>query len=88
MPSLSLVFPVKNGIAKKTFKNNEIKKNKHNKTVLIARSKVNSIESIISKDLKYEIIHEGFTTIINEAENYHKLKESIRMMKVIWKRIN
>ena len=32
--------------------------------------------------LRYnEIIHEYFTTIINEERNYWELKESIRMMK-------
>ena len=28
-----------------------------------------------------EIIHKGFTTIINEEKNYWELTESIRMMK-------
>lgn len=56
----------------KTFKNNEKKKKKkHNKTILIARSKLNSIETKTFKTLKdNEISHEEFTTTINEAENY------------------
>ena len=49
---------------------------------MLFRSKLNSIESTISKALIYnEIIHEYFTTIINEERNYWELKESIRMMK-------
>ena len=45
-------------------------KKKHNKTVMRAKSKLNSIGSIISKVLKdSEIIHEDFTTTINEEEN-------------------
>ena len=49
---------------------------------MLARSKLNSIECIISKRLiNNEISHENFTTIINEERNYRELKESIRMMK-------
>ena len=59
---------------------------KHNKIVMLTRSKLNSIESKISEALKNnEISHEDFTTIINEERNYKKkellVKESIRMMK-------
>ena len=48
---------------------------------MLARSKLNSIESKISKALtKNEISHEDFMTVINEERNYRKLKESIRMI--------
>ena len=58
------------------------KKKKHNKIVMLATSKLNSIESKISEPLmKNEISHEYFMTIINEERNYRKLKESIRMIK-------
>ena len=51
---------------------------KHNKTVLLARSKLNSIESkIFEAFLNNEIGHEDFVTIINDEKI---LKESIRMM--------
>ena len=49
---------------------------------MLARSKLNSIESKISEVLmNKQISHEDFTTIINEERNYRELKESIRMMK-------
>ena len=49
---------------------------------MLARSKLNSIESKISKALmNNQITHEDFMTIINEIRNYKELKESIRMMK-------
>ena len=49
---------------------------------MLARSKLYSIESKISEALiNNEIIHEDFTTIINEERNYRELKESIKMMK-------
>ena len=48
---------------------------------MLARSKLNSIESKISKALMdNEISHEDFKTIIYEENKYQELKESIRMM--------
>ena len=48
---------------------------------MLARSKLSSIESKISKALmENEIGHEDFETIINEEKKYRELKESIRMM--------
>ena len=56
-----------------------IRHNKHNKTVMLARSKLNSIECTISKALiNNEISHEDLTTIINEEKTSRKreLKEA------------
>ena len=48
---------------------------------MLARSKLNSIESKISKALTdNKISHEDFETIINEEKKYGELKKSIRMM--------
>ena len=48
---------------------------------MLARSKLNSIESKISEALiNNEISHEDFMTIINKERNYRELRESIRMM--------
>ena len=69
------------GIVKTLLK---IKRNKkeHIKVVLLARSKLNSTEKIISKALlDNEISHVDFTAIINEEKNYQELKEIIRLMK-------
>ena len=47
-----------------------------------ARSKLNSIETLISQVLiDFEISPEEYKTIINEEENHRKLKENIRMIK-------
>ena len=55
---------------KKKIKTIRNKKKKHNKTIVLARSKLNSIESKISKALiDNEISHEDFTTILNEKQN-------------------
>ena len=49
---------------------------------MLARSKLNSIESKISEALiNNEISHEDFVTIINEDEKYRELKENIKIMK-------
>ena len=49
---------------------------------MLARSKLNSIESKISETLiNNQISHEDFITIINEERNCRELKESIRMIK-------
>ena len=62
-------------------KTTRTKKKNHNKIVMLARSKLNTIESKISEALiNNEIIHEDFMTIINEEKKYRELKESIRMM--------
>ena len=76
-----LTFLNTSGLVKRLLKTTRNKKKKHNKTVMLARSKLNSIESKISKALMdNEISHEDFETIINEEKKYRELKESIRMM--------
>ena len=78
--SCSLAFSITTGFVKKFLKTIRNKK-KYNKIVMLARSKLNSIESKISKALMdNEISHEDFETIINEEKKYRELKESIRMM--------
>ena len=78
--SFSYTFSISTRIVKKLLKTTRNKK-KHNKIVMLARSKLNSIESKISEELiNNEISHEDFMTIINEEKKYRELKESIRMM--------
>ena len=79
--SLSLTFSLSTGIVKKLLKTTRNKKKKHNKITMLARSKLNSIESKVSEALiNSEISHEDFMIIINEEKKYRELKESIRMM--------
>ena len=79
--SFSLAFSITTGFVKKFLKTIRNKKKKHNKIVMLARSKLNSIESKISEALiNNEISHEDFMTILNEEKKYRELKESIRMM--------
>ena len=79
--SCGLTFSIASGFVTKFLKTIRNKKKKHNQNVMLARSKLDSIESKISKALMdNEISHEDFETIINEEKKYQKLKESIRMM--------
>ena len=80
--NLSFAFSLSTGLVRKILKTTRNKGKKHNKIVMLARSKLNSIESKISEALmNNQISPEDFTTIINEEINYRELKESIRMMK-------
>ena len=80
--SLSLAFSLCTGLVKKLLKATRNKKKKHNKIIMLARSKLNSIEGKISEALiNNQISHEDFITIINEEKNYRELKESIRIIK-------
>ena len=70
------------GIIKKLLKTTQNKKKKHDKIVMLPRSKLNSIESKISEALtNNEMSHEDFTTIIDEEKNYRELKQSIGILK-------
>ena len=73
--SCSLAFSITTGIAKKFLKTPRNKKKKHNKIVMLAQSKLNSIESKISEAvINNEISHDDFMTIINEEKEYWELK--------------
>ena len=80
--SLSLAFSLRTGLVKQLLKAIRNKKKKYHKILMLARNKLNSIESKISESLiSNQVSHEDFITIINEERNYRELKETIRMMK-------
>ena len=69
--SCSLAFSITTGFLKKFLKTIRNKKKNHNKNVILARTKLNSIESKISEAfINNEISHEDFTTILNEEKKY------------------
>ena len=46
---------------------------------MLAKSKLNSIETLISQALiDIEIGHQEFTTILNEKDRYERMKENLR----------
>ena len=63
-------FSITSRFVKRFLKTIRNKKKKHNKIVMLARIKLNSIENKISKTLiGNEISHEDFEIIINEEKN-------------------
>ena len=80
--SFTLTFSLTTGLIKKLLSITRNKKKKHDKILVLAKSKLNSIESLVSQALiDMEISHEEFITILNEKEKYEKLKGDIRTIK-------
>ena len=78
--NFSLAFSLNTEIIKKLLKITQNKKKKHNETVMLAISKLNSIETLVSQVLiNLEISHKKCQTIINQKEKYRKMKEDIKL---------
>ena len=76
--SLTLYFSLTTGIVKKLLDITRKKKGK-NKILMLAKSKFNSIETLISQALiDMDISHEEFVTILKEKDKYEKMKENLR----------
>ena len=77
--SFTLIFSITTGIVKKLLNITRNKKKKHDKILMLAKSKFNSIETLISQALNdMKISHEEFITIFKEKDRYEKMKENIR----------
>ena len=80
--SLTVVFSLTTRIVKKLLNVTGKKKKKHNEIFMLAKSKLNSIETLMSQALiDLDISFEEFKTIVNEKEKYEQMKESIRNTK-------
>ena len=54
------------------------KKKKHDKILMLAESKLNSIETLISQALgDLDISHEEFIMILNEKDKYERIKYNL-----------
>ena len=81
--SLTLIFTIGAGISKSFLKVTKKRKKKHNKIIVLAKSKLNIIDTLLSSALNdSEITHEEFTNIINEANIYENLKENIKELTI------
>ena len=77
--SFTLIFSLTTGIIKKLLSIARNKKKKYDKILMLAKSKLNSIETQISQALiDMEISHEEFIAIFKEKDKYEKMKESLR----------
>ena len=69
--SLTLLVSLTTGIVKKLLNITRKKKKKHDKILMLAKSKLNSIETLISQALiDMDISHEEFVTILKEKDKY------------------
>ena len=79
--SFTLILSLTTGLIKKLLSITRNKKKKHDKILVLAKSKLNSIESLVSQALiDMDISHEKFITILNEKEKF-EMKEDIRTIK-------
>ena len=77
--SLTLVFTIGTGVSKSLLKLTKKRKKKHNKIVVLAKNKLNTIDKLLSSALNdSEISHEEFSNIITEANIYENIKENIK----------
>ena len=77
--SFTLIFSLTTEIVKKLLNVTRNKKKKHDKILMLAKSKLNSIETLISQALiDMDISHEEFVTILKEKDKYEKMKDNLR----------
>ena len=76
--SFTLIFSITTGIIKKLLDITRNKKKKHDKILMLAKSKFNSIEPSISQALgDLDISHEEFIMILKEKDWYEKMKYNL-----------
>ena len=74
--SLTLFFSLTIRIVKKLLNITRNKKKKHDKILMLAKSKLNSIETLVLQALiDMEVSHEEFVTILKEKDNMRRWKK-------------
>ena len=77
--SLTLIFTLGMGISKSLLKITKKTKKKHNKIIVLAQTKLNKIETLLSNALDdFKISHEEFASITTEKTSYENIKENIK----------
>ena len=77
--SLTLIFSLTTGMVKKLLNITRNKKKKHDKILMLAKSKLNSIETLIFQALiDLDISHKEFIKILREKDKYEQMKENLR----------
>ena len=76
--SFTLIFSLTTGIVKKLLSIISNKKKKHDHLLMLAKSKFNSVETLISQALgDLDISHEEFIMILNEKDKYEKMRYNL-----------
>ena len=74
----TLIFSLATGIIKKFLNTTRNKKKRHDKILMLAESKFNSIETLISQALiDLDISHEELIRILNEKDKYERMKYNL-----------
>ena len=74
----TLIFSITTGIIKKLLNITRNEKKKHDKILMLAESKLNSIESLISQALNdLDISHQEFIITFNEKDKYERMKYNL-----------
>ena len=76
--SLTLIFTIGTGTSRSLLKVTKKRKKKHNKIIALAKSKLNTIATLLSSALNDSKYHEEFTNIISEKYIYENIKENIK----------
>ena len=77
--SFTLIFSLTTGIVKKLLNITRNKKKKHDKILMLAKSKLDSIETLVSQALiDMEISHEEFNAIVREKQKYERMEENLK----------
>ena len=77
--SFSLIFSLTTGIIKKLLSITRNKKKKHDKIFVLAKSKLNSIETLVYQALiDMEISDEEFNAIMKEKKKHEMMKENVK----------
>ena len=73
----TLIFYLATGIVNKLLDITRNKRKKHDKILMLAKSKANSIDTLISQKLiDMDICHEEFVIILREKDRYEMIKEN------------
>ena len=76
--SFTLIVSITTGIIKKLLSALIKKKKKHDEILMLAKSKYNSIEALLSQALNdIDISHKEFFTILNEKDKYERMKYNL-----------
>ena len=77
--SFTLNFSLATGIVKKLLNITRKKKKEHDKILMLTKSKLNSIDTLISQALiDIDISHEEFITTLKEKDRYKMMKDNLK----------
>ena len=78
--SLTLIFTISTDVNKSLLRVTKKRKEKHNKIIALAKSKLSTIDTVLSSALNdSKISHEEFTNIITDKNTYENIKGILKI---------